>query len=185
LFILQQAVVRIRFFLPIVPVLIIGASYVLSALSRSHFYKTIAVLIVLILVVPIGRSMAEAKHFWYDSQSFATRTAAGRWINANVPAGDSIAVNRIPVSFFCPPFRFSEYRIMIAPDLARLPFDELPDLLIYNSIHDITGEFKYTHLYRQVKMFKNEVGLNKIPLFGKRLYQHVNPVITIYKKRSL
>jgi len=181
LFLPKQVGFRIRFFLPVIPLVIIGASSVIDSLFRSHFFKSAVVLLVIISIIPIGSGIAEAKHFWYDTGHYATRVQAATWINENIPPASSIGIGRIPSSFFCPPFQFSRYTLVIPPFSDRVDSVRPEYIVVSYNANEDTSKLQHAG-YRKIVEFKNEVAINKIIFFKKHYYTSANPKITIYKR---
>jgi hypothetical protein len=181
----QQPEVGAFSFLTIMPVFIIGSSYVFESLLRSHFLKTTVLLICIICVVPLPRSMSEAKHFFYDGSEDSTRLRAGHWINTTIEKGSSIGIVHPSISFYSLPFRIADYQVIYAeapsPD-AKMMAVRFNEYII--AIGKKTADLILERIpnYGAVALFKNDVALNESAFFKTRFYEHANPVITIYKK---
>jgi len=182
-FLFQQAAVRIRFLLPIVPFFILCALYVINVVIEGRYFKIAALLFVLITIIPCGRSIAESMHFAFDVGEGSTRLQAGQWINANVRSRALIGMHKVPVSFLCPPFHFSKYRMIITPNLLELdsPDAVLPDYIVDTQLADKKVPILENVELVPLKVFENEVWLNRLLFFQYHYYTIANPRIIVYK----
>jgi hypothetical protein len=182
-YLVQQTTVRIRFLLPIVPYMIVMALFCFYHLLDKKFYKTTVILFLLVTLVPLGRSYAEALHFKADVGPQSTRLQAGEWINSTIEPGSTIGFNKVPVSFMSPPFQFSKYELLITPNVMDLgdSMTEKPDFLVYTRISNSDLPVIENIELIPVARFYNGVSINKVAFFRKRFYTIANPEIIIYK----
>lgn len=178
-------------FLTLVPLLIITTSYVCETLVRSHFLKTTILLICIVSMVPLGRSMAESKHFYYGQFDYSTGVQAGRWINKNIKEDSTIMLCNSPMIFSVPPFRVSQYRVVFGEGhgmdtkTAQQVVRVSPEYIVWSAKNPPAARSDGFRGYDIAATFLNEVDLNTVPFFKNRLYPAVNPVIVIYRRQDL
>ncbi len=135
LFLLAGRPSMFRYLLPALPLFILAAGLVGTELiiawptRRNNFLLTTGVVAVaLVALLALGNSFARAllKH------APDTRTAAGQWIEQNIPAGSTIGVIEDPWQFQMPPIDKKAYRVVIIgenPDELRT---HLPEWFVYS-----------------------------------------------------
>ncbi|MSU37112.1 MAG: hypothetical protein EXS36_18855 [Pedosphaera sp.] len=98
-----------RFFIGFAPVLAVLASLGLHSIPRPPWRLAATLLVLLcngLISAPILGS------FLRDTGSESSLLAAGRWINANVPAGSRIDTPPSPAPFKLPPFAFAQFQLV-------------------------------------------------------------------------
>ncbi len=189
-----------RYALPVVPPLIIaGAGFWFNSSpcrkTAEMLKKTAAVLAVIFTFV---YGSAYGTLFVREN----VRTAAGKWIKENIPAGSSVGVTEVPWQFQMPPFDYAAYDLTVT----GYDFDEAaekkPDYFIISSFQapvppyplrlqkertDFWEEFRGSGLYGEKKVFRKMPSLLGITFKKDVLPEdliYLNPAIVIFEKES-
>lgn len=98
-----------RFFVGFAPVLAVLAGIGLHSIPRPAWRMAATILVLIwsgLISTPILSS------FLRDTGSESSLLAAGRWINANIPAGSRIDAPPSPAPFKLPPFAFARFQLV-------------------------------------------------------------------------
>jgi hypothetical protein len=177
-----QVGLPVRFILPVMPLMIMSALFAVDGVLKRKGLLAAVLLILILLVYPASRTVAESLNFAYDTSGQATRLEAGRWINKNIPDNAMIGLSSLPTSFETPPFQFARYRLAISSDLRALArADSVVDYIVDTDI-DGRGPFlvEASLPIQILKECKLQTWFHRL-MPRKRLYGIANPSIRIYK----
>lgn len=171
----------IRFFLPFVAIVLIGAAYSMCKLVKNDIVCVGCITLFSLMPVLVGA--LHVRSFLYDASPMNTRYVAGNWINANIEKGSIIATDKTPNIYHCPPFRFYDYVLAMDGNMSEIASSAMSDYVYYVRINDYNVPCDKEYIEHLVR-FKNENFLENIPGVTLFMYPHVNPVIDIYKIRT-
>ncbi|MBN1493471.1 MAG: glycosyltransferase family 39 protein [Candidatus Omnitrophica bacterium] len=175
----------IRFYLPLVPLVIINALYVVQRVIERRGRLIGLAVLSLLMVYPASISLSEALHFKNDATEHATRLEAGRWINANIPRDSVIGLDTLPSNFRTPPFKFLNYSLAIGVTLNDLLETNIDIDYIIDTDIQACGPyaFNFPEKIKMIREFKHGSFLQRI-LSNKRIYGIADPTIRIYKMNA-
>jgi hypothetical protein len=111
-------------------------------------------------------------YFDENSATHSTRLLTAAWIDANIPTTDPIClVTKGLVPYEVPPFRFDQYKLVV-PDS--------PDCRWLVQVERYPATTKVDQRLSIVKRFTPRLSPQAFPL----VWGHINPQITIYRKRG-
>jgi len=121
------------------------------------------------------------------------RIEAGRWINENIPSDKTIGLLEAPSPWRTPPFRFLDYKIIIAQNKTEIE-KEKPAYFIVSEYQWLRGTGieaikEILSGYEIFKKFEKKPSLGwikfKYPEYIPYDWCHPNPVILIWKRKEL
>lgn len=156
--------------------------YVLSTINR----KVALAAGLLACLVRFEQGAFNIQNFVDDGSSRSMSFQAGRWINENIPKGESIGVNSNLITDSYPPFRFLSYDLYVIPEKPLLEPASAPKYFVAaNSIwftekNEMIPPYQNFHdIYELKKEFVwQNVG------FYKRRFAGANSPIWIYERKN-
>ncbi|MBN1446035.1 MAG: glycosyltransferase family 39 protein [Candidatus Omnitrophica bacterium] len=165
--------------------------YPLLIISTGLFFSRLRlkkILYVSLTVVSIFTALYSASYVKILGEK-NTRTAAGEWINLNIPAGERIGLLEAPSPWRTPPFRFLDYKVAVVGEKEAID-REKPDYFIVSEYQWLRGKGfsameELLSGYAIIQKFEKESSFAGIrfsrPERVPHDWCHPNPVILIWK----
>ncbi|MDE2142037.1 MAG: glycosyltransferase family 39 protein [Elusimicrobia bacterium] len=116
----------IRYYYPL-----FGVACVLAAYGVTRLPRRWAVLAAAVVLIDTGvRGITYAENMSLGSGAKSNFNLAADWIEANIPAGQSIGLVRYPEPSHTPPFRYDRYRLVVFQHVEMIKPDEMPQWMV-------------------------------------------------------
>ena len=139
----------------------------LMLLAAARLPARGALLAIVLVATAVQAAPLKLAYFDENDLAHSTRLRSAAWIDANIPAGESICIGTLtPTPYETPPFKLGLYRLN-TPDCAwKVLFERETDSVVVNP-----GDLL-------IEQFRPRFSPARFPL----VFGHINPQISIYRR---
>lgn len=146
------------------------APAILLVLSMAQFRLKIVIFSGILFITLIQTTPLKLAYFDENDEKYSTRLLASKWVDENIPEGDSLCIgSNTPAPFEVPPFQFSRLKVNSPGCNWRISVDREFPSQATSATWEVAAKFK-------PRLFNKHFPV----VFG-----HINPQITIYHRASI